>query len=223
MKQNGFTLAEVLITLGIIGVVAALTIPVIQSKVEMKQHEVALKEIYSELSQAVSQMQNPDTWVDIPSTNDSVGVRDAFGRVLQYTKKDTAVKIWGEVYWNNSLSKYRNYKGTAPAYMHITNASPSAVLKNGMFMAFTSINRVSKGFHEIYVDTNGSKLPNMLGMDAHVLVLQYRNNYYKILPVGSPEFVSNSSWSVKCMAGSTIYYTSWPCTYLMLINPEKMP
>lgn len=229
MKHNktkkfiAFTLAEVLITLGIIGIVAAITIPVIQSKIEVKQHEVALKEIYSELSQATAKMQAPDTWVDIPSTTDATGVRDAFGKVLQYTKKDNCLNIWGEVHWNNSLNKYRNYKGTAPAYMHITNSSPAAVLKNGMFLGITSINRVSKGFHEIYVDTNGSKPPNMLGMDVHLLILQYRNNYYKILPVGSPEFVENSSWATQCRAGSTIYYTSWPCTYLMLTNPDKMP
>ena len=43
----GFTLAEVLITLGIIGVVAALTIPVILSKIEDRQNIARWKKAYS--------------------------------------------------------------------------------------------------------------------------------------------------------------------------------
>ena len=51
-KKVAFTLAEVLITLGIIGVVAALTLPsLIQHNIE-KQRVTQLKKAYSELSQA---------------------------------------------------------------------------------------------------------------------------------------------------------------------------
>ena len=41
MKKRAFTLAEVLITLGIIGVVAAMTIPTLISNYQKKQFEVA--------------------------------------------------------------------------------------------------------------------------------------------------------------------------------------
>ena len=37
MKHFGFTLAEVLITLGIIGIVAAMTIPSLNSKITKRQ------------------------------------------------------------------------------------------------------------------------------------------------------------------------------------------
>ncbi len=50
---NGFTLAEVLITLAIIGVVAALTIPTLISNVSRKQHLVAFKKKYAEITEAV--------------------------------------------------------------------------------------------------------------------------------------------------------------------------
>ena len=61
-----FTLAEVLITLGIIGVVAALTLPsLIQRNIE-KQRVVQLKKAYSELSQAynlaVEEFGSPTEW-----------------------------------------------------------------------------------------------------------------------------------------------------------------
>ena len=49
----GFTLAEVLITLGIIGVVAALTIPSLMSKYHRMTVETKLKKFYSTMNQAI--------------------------------------------------------------------------------------------------------------------------------------------------------------------------
>ena len=50
--KRGFTLAEVLITLAIIGIVAALTIPTLISKYEKKQTVTKLQKMYSILNQA---------------------------------------------------------------------------------------------------------------------------------------------------------------------------
>ena len=52
-KKSAFTLAEVLITLGIIGVVAALTIPNVVSNYKKKVVETRLAKLYSVLNQAV--------------------------------------------------------------------------------------------------------------------------------------------------------------------------
>lgn len=52
MKNYGFTLAEVLITLGIIGIVAAMTLPAIVSKYQEKVLVERLKQTYSIFSQA---------------------------------------------------------------------------------------------------------------------------------------------------------------------------
>ena len=51
-KKAAFTLAEVLITLGIIGIVAAITIPMLMTKYEKIRNVNQLKKTYSELSQA---------------------------------------------------------------------------------------------------------------------------------------------------------------------------
>ena len=47
MSKSGFTLAEVLITLGVIGVVAAMTMPSLVAHYKEKQTVVALKKFYS--------------------------------------------------------------------------------------------------------------------------------------------------------------------------------
>jgi prepilin-type N-terminal cleavage/methylation domain-containing protein len=47
IEKKGFTLAEILITLAIIGVVAALTLPVLVKKYQKHQMIVQLKKAYS--------------------------------------------------------------------------------------------------------------------------------------------------------------------------------
>ena len=53
-KRFGFTLAEVLITLGIIGVVAAMTMPTLINSTQGAQYKSAFKKALSALSQAVT-------------------------------------------------------------------------------------------------------------------------------------------------------------------------
>ena len=52
-KQVAFTLAEVLITLGIIGVVAALTMPTLVQKYQKHRTATQLKTVYSMMNQAI--------------------------------------------------------------------------------------------------------------------------------------------------------------------------
>ena len=53
-KRFGFTLAEVLITLGIIGVVAAMTMPTLINQTNGAQYKAAYKKALSAISQAIT-------------------------------------------------------------------------------------------------------------------------------------------------------------------------
>lgn len=53
-KRLGFTLAEVLITLGIIGVVAAMTIPTLMNQTGQAEFKTGFKKIVSTLNQAIT-------------------------------------------------------------------------------------------------------------------------------------------------------------------------
>lgn len=55
-KKNAFTLAEVLITLGIIGVVAAMTIPTLMMNYQKQVWESKLKKVYSVATNACERM-----------------------------------------------------------------------------------------------------------------------------------------------------------------------
>src|SRR5574344_2658933 len=55
-KSLAFTLAEVLIVLGIIGIVAALTIPTLMANVQKQQYVTALKKFYSTQTEGYARM-----------------------------------------------------------------------------------------------------------------------------------------------------------------------
>src|SRR5574344_693563 len=55
-KSLAFTLAEVLIVLGIIGIVAALTIPTLMANVQKQQYVTALKKFYSTQTEGFARM-----------------------------------------------------------------------------------------------------------------------------------------------------------------------
>ena len=67
-----FTLAEVLITLGIIGVVAAMTIPTLMTTFAKKRTETQLKTFYSKINQTVKMSiadnGDPEGWITINKT-----------------------------------------------------------------------------------------------------------------------------------------------------------
>ena len=67
MIKKGFTLSEVLITLGIIGVVAALTIPGLITQYKAKRLHSQFMKSYSVIQQAFKQMSEDDVSID-PTT-----------------------------------------------------------------------------------------------------------------------------------------------------------
>ena len=56
LQKNAFTLAEVLITLGIIGVVAALMLPTLFTNVNQKVYDAREQNIVQKVTQAMNQM-----------------------------------------------------------------------------------------------------------------------------------------------------------------------
>ena len=61
-RREGFTLAEVLITLTIIGVISALTLPAIQSNTAANRNRVTLKNTMAILSQAAQNNMDTEGW-----------------------------------------------------------------------------------------------------------------------------------------------------------------
>ena len=91
-KRNAFTLAEVLITLGIIGVVAAMTLPTLINSTQAAQFRSQMKKVYTVVGQAMtvtSALDDYDAGQAIVTTynyNDEEpdsSIANMFGRRLQ--------------------------------------------------------------------------------------------------------------------------------------------
>lgn len=90
MKKNAFTLAEVLVTLGIVGVIAAMTLPSLINKYQEKATVTKLKKFYNILSQcylsSTQKYGTPDEWGifgrDAGSSNDDEENYEAQNSIL---------------------------------------------------------------------------------------------------------------------------------------------
>ncbi len=91
-KISGFTLAEVLITLGIIGVVAAMTMPTLINSTQGAQYKAAYKKALSALSQAVTLNVALDEWnfADLDSDADgSYGLQTMLNSRMNVVRTET--------------------------------------------------------------------------------------------------------------------------------------
>lgn len=70
MKRGAFTLAEVLITLGIIGIIAAITLPILVKNYQQSIINQQFKRVYSQLSNALVMVENVAGYK--PACNDDV-------------------------------------------------------------------------------------------------------------------------------------------------------
>ena len=64
-RRFGFTLAEVLVTLGIIGVVSAMTVPSLMQNYQRQSYVAQLHKVYNETSQAIIQYVNDRNAINI--------------------------------------------------------------------------------------------------------------------------------------------------------------
>lgn len=170
-KRYGFTLAEVLITLGIIGVVAALTIPIIVNKVNDMQRNVQVKKIYSVLGNALTQIKNNNGLTLAGLFTDSTTAANLLAQQLNYSKL-----------CNNAIADGCASSGT---YLYLKGAgswnfsNSSAIVLNTGEIIWIYKDYATNGWSQcnaidiitqpycfiLEVDINGNKQPNQYGKD----------------------------------------------------------
>ncbi len=171
-----FTLAEVLITLAIIGVVAALTVPTVVRNYQKQQTVVKLKKAYTQLHQAIglSEIDNgaTNTW---DYTLDSKTFYDKY--LKGYLKVS---KVLGSVSTDALGIEYKFLDGTkATEWTFVGSGGYKLILNDGTLISFGA--GVEHGRKIIYFDINGFKKPNTCGKDLFGFAIVPK---YKIVPFG---------------------------------------
>lgn len=158
--RGAFTLAEVLVTLGIIGVVSAMTIPTLMQNHQRTTYVTQLHKVYNEVSQA-AQMVLTDS--NAASLKESKLRRQGISYFFNYFK--TAQTCAGSDTSDCFASDYTNMNGTA---ITLSNTIPStaqcAVVASGAAICIDDS-------YTIVTDINGKAGPNILGRDLFSFML----------------------------------------------------
>ena len=193
IKKQGFTLAEVLITLVIIGVVAAITLPTVVANSNEQALRSALKKNYSILEQAARRYHADN---GIPLDDETIASwslikSDFFDRYFNVSCTDLECKADKEIV-------YKNLKGTMDTTVKFPS-NYSMILTDGTFIVYAWTNSLYK-YRYVYVDVNGPyKNPNRLGKDLFFFELQLSG---RLVPGGSSEshwpedvYCNNYDWA----------------------------
>lgn len=148
ITKQAFTLAEVLMVMGILGVVAALTIPNLQSNIEDQQIVAKVQTMYADIDQAykVALKKYDDNWEDSSYAP----------RVLEYMNtKSICNSNNTSSCFASTISNYRTGQKisfTSDKYSATFNDGSSIIFQNPPSLVFFDIDGKDKGYNTIGVD-----------------------------------------------------------------------
>ena len=108
LRSAAFTLAEVLVTLGIIGVVSAMTVPTLMQNYQRQSYVTQLHKVYNELTQAFLQFKNDRNAIWLSEAG-HVRHQDMMPFMKQYFK---VVQDCGKTSTPCFASSYKNLSGS---------------------------------------------------------------------------------------------------------------
>ena len=207
-KKYGFTLAEVLITLGIIGIVASMTMPAIVANYRSSVLESQFKKSYSILSQALIRTKEelgenlhqtyvpnqPEGWAG------AVEFRETYFKYLQNLSSGgtSQMENFGKDWKSFSGVKESSLLGLGamPGYLLLADGSYVTVLKNNSRL-------------NILVDINGKKFPNRTGYVIFPFVVDTDQD--KLVSWSKDKSLCDKDLKVSGANGRA-------CTYFAMIN-----
>ena len=215
-----FTLSEVLITLAIVGVVSALTLPSVIQNIQDKQFRNKFKKAYSAFSQAILMIKNEDG--EIVRGNTVGEIADIYCKIVKQMKTVGMVKQNCElnvskVKWHDDLNWF-----TKDGRAFDLSGNSTYKMRYVFQTADNALYFYSCTNGTIIVDVNGHKKPNVVGRDIYYFTLTSNGNL-NVKPITVPQCydkkaprwaISTTNYKTDCLTG-----TGWGCS-VMTINNE---
>ncbi len=230
--ESAFTMAEVLITLGVIGIVAAMTLPGVINNARDKQFRSMFKKQYSVISQAMLlaylEEENVYEHVDWRVMSRYVckvgkNLKEKYSGLkceeLSHLPEDTDPNngyIDRKFMWHKEgewFDKTGKPLGTNSAFLAYTFFLPDGAMIN-----FNSINQV-------FVDVNGMKNPNTVGRDIFYFVLLDKSNTTSFFKTDGTISVNGFACPDNCIKLTNDNYqedclngTGWGCSPMYILD-----
>lgn len=244
-QNNAFTLAEVLITLGIIGVVAAMTLPALLNKTKNKELHTAFLKTYAELNQIAILFKN-DYGISVPEymVNPTGDIGTNGDKIFAYYKGSKSLTSNGQgtddgegnfvaFYTINNLNGSKYSGGANNNGRNSSFLCDYSAFKNNQSGAIMILNDAPKVSDQngpvICVDINGKKGPNRYGIDYFMFIFTTDG---RVIPVGqthdnNPGVCNSSNGSCSnfnnvgeeyCSNTSSDISKNTSCAYYALTN-----
>ena len=204
-RQLGFTLAEVLITLVVIGVVAAMTVPTITANSNKQALKSALKKSNSVLQQGIKRYYAEN---GIPMSKDEL------------TSNSSLTDEFFRKYFNVACFGLECTEGKEVVYKVYDNKTKAQVMKYPYWLSvmLTDGTYIHYGIYSptkvatLIVDVNGPfKNPNVQGKDTFVFEI---NEQGELIPSGSEK--SSYKENTYCTNNSSYDTSGYGCTAKVL-------
>lgn len=224
-----FTLAEVLLTLVIVGIVAALTIPSLLFSVQKQKLVSNLQIAHNILSQSTKMLVTDNNGDLTGLYNNSSDLINSYSAYIKFTRQCAPNQGIGECFPSNAVSQKLSGGSINPGNTVFDNTY-RAIGINKICYLFISAGASCSGANykedgvnnsqcgDIYVDVNCSDSPNTLGRDIFI----FRLGRYSIVANGLPgtnitpdagcEPTNTGVWSGQSCAAK-IMLTGWQMNY----------
>lgn len=219
-SKIAFTLAEVLITLGIIGVVAAMTLPVLTAKYQKTVTATQLKKSYSTILQAFTMAQKDygdiSEWEFIKPKSVSGDDHSELKDSLDFFAK-TYLIPYIQVVTDCGSGKGSSKACYYPWYYSdrsINNSSPNDnsyrfIINNSTLINLTYDNNQGNygGTILLSIDINGMQKPNTWGKDVFLMGISQSNSKFNMFGYDQKsreDLMNNESWG--CKTSKSTYY-----------------
>lgn len=213
-----FTLAEVLITLGVLGIVAAMTLPTLIGTYKKNAYITQIIKSVSQFDQAMQNIMVRRECTDMVCTTVFSDVSDSnvWNDMIDTEIKKSIKVIFsfksGQKANNNLKSTYLSPRGTytsnmdwndSTGYKFITPDGVMYVIKSRgcMKTPFAESSIIKNYCADVTIDINGERPPNQYGRDIHNFMLAQNGHIYPlydsgyaIAMSGGDETSSDSYW-----------------------------
>ena len=214
VKHNGFTLAEVLVTLGIIGVVSAMTVPTLVQNYQRKSYVTQLHKVYNEVGQACERYVSDNGYVSLRESRLFNNQAEMARFATTYFK---VTKDCGNRYYDSNGNKcypktFRSLDGTNESDVSKGQCMKVVTIASGAALCFDSgsIEDVSSG-----EDTNGDGVVDendkvhssgMDGLDRNAIVMQVETDING--PQG-PNITGRDIFTLDVRSDCMVYDADW--------------
>jgi len=190
----GFTLAEVLVTLGIIGVVAAMTIPNLMTNIRYMTIRNQFKKSYSEWNQAAMLFME-DHDMSIPAYAAENGINAFVAELPKYIKGFSKYSDWSYAASLTGTKMPYKIKSLNGSYATSFLCDSTGFYSNlaGSTFSYDAPPRAGYNGPRMCIDINGPKAPNTLGID--IFSFQFTTDGH-VIPEGADHKDNNYITSI---------------------------